>query len=136
MAEKTDEPEFITLEKLLEETSGMLQKRLYVVFTVPEPGMAAKIDEMTSEHLDFQVELERKGIMFAAGPFLNSDEKTLPEEGMIIYRAKSLAEARNIADSDPMHSSGARSYTIRPWVLNEGRINLSVSLSRGTFSFD
>lgn len=136
MTEKTDEPVLGTLESLLEDTSGMLQKRLYVVFTVPSPGMQEKIAEMTEKHLQYQVELEQKGIMFAAGPFLNRDEKTMPEEGMIIYRAKSLAEARQIAEADPMHSAGARAYTIRPWVLNEGKINISIELSNGTFSFD
>jgi uncharacterized protein YciI len=130
------EKQVITLEQLLKETEGMLHKRLYVVFTVPAPGKEALIEEVTPEHLEFQVDLERRGIMFAAGPFLNHDEKTAPEEGMIIYRAGSLQAARDIADSDPMHSSGARTYTIRPWMVNEGGFKLSVSFSDGRYSFD
>ena len=38
---------------------------------------------------------------------------------MVIIRAGSLAEAKEIAASDPMHASGARSYTVRPWLVNE-----------------
>ncbi len=136
MTAPTGENQVTTLEQLLRETEGMLHKRLYVIFTKPAPGMEARIEEVTPEHLAFQVELERTGIMFAAGPFLNQDEKTAPEEGMIIYRAESLQAAQEIADSDPMHSSGARTYTIRPWLVNEGGFKLSVSFSEGKFKLD
>ena len=49
--------------------------------------------------------------------------------GMIIYRAESLDAARALADADPMHQSGARSYTMRRWMINEGSFNLNVGLS-------
>jgi uncharacterized protein YciI len=49
--------------------------------------------------------------------------------GMIVYRAESLEAARALADGDPMHKSGARSYTLRRWMINEGSLNLSVGLS-------
>jgi uncharacterized protein YciI len=130
------ENQVTTLEQLLKETEGMLHKRLYVIFTKPVPGNEALIEEVTPEHLEFQVKLEEKGIMFAAGPFLNQDEETAPEEGMIIYRAASLQAARDIADADPMHSSGARTYIVRPWLVNEGGFNLSVRFSNGSFELD
>mgnify|MGYP001217715574 FL=1 len=53
---------------------------------------------------------------------------------MVIIRANSLSEAKEIAASDPMHKSGARSFTVRPWLLNEGTINLSVNYSKGSFT--
>jgi hypothetical protein len=49
--------------------------------------------------------------------------------GLIIYRADSLGAARALAEGDPMHRSGARTYTLRRWMINEGSINLSVGLS-------
>ena len=50
---------------------------------------------------------------------------------MVIIRAASLAEAREIAASDPMHSSGARSFTVRPWLMNEGTVTIKISYSDG-----
>ena len=39
--------------------------------------------------------------------------------------------ARALADADPMHARGARTYTLRRWLVNEGSLNLSVGLSTG-----
>lgn len=49
--------------------------------------------------------------------------------GLIVYRAESLGAARKIAEADPMHRSGARSFTIRRCLVNEGSLNVSVRLS-------
>ena len=49
--------------------------------------------------------------------------------GMIVYRAASMDEARSIADADPMHTSGARTYVLRKWLINEGSLSLNVGLS-------
>ena len=49
--------------------------------------------------------------------------------GLIIYRAPSLEAARALAENDPMHSSGTRSFSIRRWLVNEGSISVNVKLS-------
>ena len=120
----------IPAQEVINACDGMLRKRLYVVFTTPtnglEPVMAA-----LKEHLAFQVELESKGIMFGAGPFWTEDEKEWKGDGMVVIRANSMAEANEIAASDPMHKSGARSYTIRPWLLNEGTVTVKITYSNG-----
>jgi len=46
-------------------------------------------------------------------------------------RAGSLAEAKAIAASDPMHTRSARSYTVRPWLLNEGTVMVKLTYSDG-----
>ena len=109
---------------------GVLNKQFYVVFTSPANGMGPVMENL-GEHLAFQESLEAKGIMFAAGPFASDDESTWDGEGMVIIRAGSLDEARQIADSDPMHKSGARTYRLRPWVMNEGSFNLRITYSDG-----
>ena len=86
------------------------------------------------EHLKFQVSLEEKGIMFGAGPFWEDNEIDWGGEGMVIIRANSLSEAKEIAATDPMHKSGARSFTVKPWLLNEGTVNLSINYSNGNFT--
>ena len=121
----------ITKDDILEASKGMLQKQLYVVFTKPTNGMGPVMENI-KPHLDFQVELEEKGIMFGAGPFWADNESDWHGEGMVIIRARSLAEARDIAASDPMHSSGARSFEVRPWLLNEGTVTLKVRYSDGS----
>lgn len=124
------EPE-IKAEDVLEASRGMLQKQLYVVLTTPAAGMGPVMANL-EEHLRFQVSLEERGIMFGAGPFWTDDEEGWQGEGMVIIRAGSLAEARAIAASDPMHASGARTFKVRPWLLNEGTITFKVRYSDGS----
>ncbi len=115
---------------ILKACEAMLRKQLYVVFTKPTNGMEPVMANL-KEHLDFQIDLERRGIMFGAGPFWNDAEDAWEGEGMVIIRAASLADARAIAASDPMHKAGARSYTVRPWLLNEGSITVKMTYSDG-----
>jgi len=109
---------------------GLLAKQLYVVLTKHTGGMEA-VKENLQEHLKYQLELEASGAMFAAGPFADDEEQEWEGEGMVILRADSLEEARSMAANDPMHKSGARTFRLRPWMLNEGSITLKVTYSDG-----
>lgn len=120
----------IPVKDILQACEGMLRKQLYVVFTKPTQGLEPIMANL-KEHLDFQIDLERRGIMFGAGPFWNDTEDAWEGEGMVIIRAGSLAEAKAIAASDPMHKSGARSYSVRPWLLNEGTVTVKLTYSDG-----
>ncbi len=120
----------VTREDLLEASKGMLQKQMYVYFTTPTNGMGPVMENLEA-HLKFQVELEKKGVMFGAGPHWTDDEKRWEGDGMVIIRAGSLAEAKKIAASDPMHASGARSFTVRPWLMNEGAVTIKLTYSDG-----
>jgi len=106
---------------------GLLAKRLYVIQTAP----AGPMEDNLQDHLAYQLELERKGIMFAAGPFADDGEAHWEGEGMVIIRAADIEAARKIAAEDPMHKSGARKCRVRPWLLNEGSITLKVTYSNG-----
>ncbi len=110
------------------EEIGVLAKKLYVVFTSPANGLGPVMENL-DEHLAHQHEIEQNGTMFAAGPFATDDESQWLGEGMVIIRANSLAEAEQIAAKDPMHASGARTYRIRPWLMNEGKISVRVTYS-------
>lgn len=120
----------IPASDILNACEGMLRKQLYVVFTSPTKGMDS-VMAVIKEHLAYQMDLEKRGIMFGAGPFWNDREDSWEGEGMIILRAGSLAEAKAIAAQDPMHQSGARSYTVRPWLLNEGTVTVRLTYSDG-----
>lgn len=120
----------VTKKDILEKTPQMLQKQLYVVHTRPTNGLGPVMENI-GPHLEFQVKIEQEGIMFAAGPLWADDENTWEGEGMVVIRADNLAHARQIAATDPMHASGARSFTVRPWLVNEGGFSVRVTFSDG-----
>jgi uncharacterized protein len=121
----------LTPEQMLER---MLRKQFWVVITkaVKPPE---EVRKQMKAHLDYQIGIEKKGIMYGAGPAIPPGASA-PAFGLIIIRAKDEAEARRIADADPMHSSGARTYELYSWSLNEGRISVTLDFSDQTFRFD
>ena len=48
---------------------------------------------------------------------------------MYILRADSEGEARAIMAEEPLHKRGMRTFTLREWSLNQGRITLQVDFS-------
>ena len=114
---------------------SLLAKQLYVVFSDPTNGISpvmASIDP----HVEYQTRLEMDGTMFAAGPLATEDESSWTGEGMFVYRASSIAEARGFAEADPMHQSGARTFRVRPWLLNEGTFSVRLFYSGGSPRID
>jgi uncharacterized protein len=109
-------------------------KKLWVILVTDVPGGRASEPDAGRRHLAHQVDLEKRGIMFGAGPVTDPSGKH--EYGMIIVRADSADEAKRIAESDPMQSEGRRTYTLHEWTLNEGRIGLTMDYSDGTFKMN
>ena len=109
----------------------MLSKRLWVVTTtaVAPPEELSKVLEA---HLQHQIRIEKEGILFGAGPLSHPDGKPTGM-GMIILRADSEADARRIADQDPFHAKGLRTYTLQQWSLDEGRLNITIDYSDQTY---
>jgi len=112
------------------EEHNLLAKRLYVVFSEPTDGIGP-IMENLDPHVAHQTRLELDGTMFAAGPLATDDEQSWAGDGMFVYRADSIAQARSYAEADPMHRAGARSFRVRPWLLNEGTLNVQLFYSGG-----
>jgi uncharacterized protein YciI len=112
------------------EERGLLAKRLYLVIAEPTGGKEPILANL-DDHLAYQNKLEEEGIMFAAGPLADDAEQEWRGSGMFIYRAESRAEAVKLAEADPMHASGARSFTVRPWLLNEGTFSVRLYYSGG-----
>jgi uncharacterized protein YciI len=122
-----------TAERIKALTKGLLGRRLYVIHTTPNVSRE-ELDRLLPEHLEHQIRLEKAGVMFAAGPMTNPDGT--PAGGLIVIRAKDFAEAKAIADSDPFHKSGLRSYTLRCWTVNEGSYGLRVNYSDQTVTIE
>lgn len=106
-----------------------LNKAMYLVVT--RPVRSPEIAKRLVDHLNHQIELEKRGIMFAAGP-LYPRGSDVPEAGMFVLRANSFEEADEICKTDPLHAAGLRTYTIQKWVLNEGSLTFTVNYSDQT----
>jgi len=106
----------------------LLGLQLWVIETIPEDRDI--ISETMEQHIRYQLKLERDGIMFAAGPIFGADAQRPDGNGLIVIRADDAYQARTIADADPMHASGARSYRLRQWLVNEGSFTVTVPFSR------
>lgn len=123
----------LPVKDVMQASSRMLQKQLYAIFTTPTGAIEPILANM-EEHLAFQVSLEKEGILYAAGPMWSDDEQTWDGDGLVVVRAGSRAEAASIAERDPMHKSGARKFTVRPWMINEGTVTIRLDSSSQTFS--
>jgi len=97
----------------------------------PRPVRSPEIAKLLPDHLAHQVDLERRGIMFAAGP-LYSRDSNVPEAGMFVLRAGSFEEAEAIANSDPLHRAGLRTFTLQKWRVNEGSVTITFNFSDQT----
>ena len=107
---------------------GALAFELYVVETrlCKSPQEA---QEILPKHLEYQKKMEDEGKLMLAGPLSDSSGEEMSGSGLIIYRASSMDEAMEFANNDPMHVLGAREFTLRRWLVNEGSITLSVGLA-------
>ena len=110
---------------------GALALELYVVHSTPAKA-PEDVKASLPDHLAYQARLERLGQLAFAGPMSDESGDHMQGMGLIIYRADSLEAARKLAEEDPMHKSGARSFVLRRWLINEGSLTLTVGLSTGT----
>jgi uncharacterized protein len=113
--------------------AGLLHKELYIAVTEPLGGPG--LSEHLEAHIHGQIEMERKHILFGAGP-LQDEGKDKPTRGMFIIRAKSFEDARKILDGDVFHNKGLRKYKLYRWSLNEGSINVTINYSDQTAKID
>lgn len=109
---------------------GALACELFVVVSTPVAASEV-VRRHLPDHLVYQANQEAAGALVFAGPMSDLTGETMEGLGMIVYRAASMEEARQIAEADPMHASGARSFTLRRWLLNEGSLRLEIGLSGG-----
>ncbi len=107
---------------------GALALELYAVESTPV-GSPEAVKESLPAHLAYQAKLEAAGKLALAGPMSDASGELMQGTGLIIYRAESLEEARQLAEDDPMHAAGARTFSLRRWLVNEGSLQLSVGLS-------
>ena len=119
--------------KVEAKSRGALALELYAAHSTPAKA-PEDVKAVLPDHLAYQANLERAGSLAFAGPMSDETGDHMHGIGLIIYRAESLEAARALAEADPMHKSGARSFILRRWMINEGSFTLSVGLSTGVNS--
>ncbi len=114
--------------KAIAQSRGALALELFVVQSTPQRAPDV-LKATLHDHLAYQKSMEAQGALVLAGPLSDESGELMEGHGLIIYRAASFEEAKAFADADPMHKRGARTYTLRRWLVNEGSLNVTLSLS-------
>lgn len=92
--------------------------------TINDPTKLAPVALL---HYQWIIGLEKQGKVFASGPLFSPDGKQ--GAGMTVFRVASFEEAEKHAEEDPFVSSGAVTYDLQKWQINEGRLNITVDFS-------
>lgn len=114
-------------KRLLE---GMLNKPLYAVFR--KPADLSKFSSLLEDHLRWAIQCEKKGVLFASGPFVKEGGVPGAAGGMSILRAASEPEALDILSSDPFIREGVYTIEVKKWMLMEGGFSVTLHLSDKT----
>jgi uncharacterized protein YciI len=108
----------------------MWQKNYYVMTrSIRDP---LKIQSALLEHYQWMIQMEKKDLVFASGPLIQSDGSQ--GVGMTVWRVGSFEDAERLAEQDPFVSNGGVDYVIQRWQINEGRVNVSVDFSDQTYT--
>jgi uncharacterized protein YciI len=116
----------------------LLREQCYVCWMTPTdapppPGKTAA--DIRTEHFAYLLELERSGVLFAAGPFVDEDG-VRHGAGMLLIRAATRTEAEAIAYAEPYTKAGMRKMDLTPWQRNEGSLNLRIRFADGVVEID
>jgi len=109
---------------------AMLNKPLYVALR--KPGELARMPELLEAHLHWMIAAERRGELFASGPFTDDESAPGSLGGLSIVRAASASHAKDILSCDPFVKEGVVTIDIKKWLLMEGGFSVSVRLSDQT----
>jgi uncharacterized protein YciI len=112
--------------------AGMLKKPLFVVLRKPRD--LSRLAELLEAHLMWAIVAEKRGELFASGPFVSAHASPGELGGMSILRAADEAEALGIVQADPFIANGLYDVEIRKWLLMEGGLTVHVSFSDQRYS--
>src|ERR1700716_3660834 len=80
----------------------------------PPPAAVPSREELAARHHAYIDDLDAKGLLVGAGPFLD-DTGNRFGTGMIIIRAATRGEAETIANQEPYILHGVRRLKLVPW---------------------
>lgn len=110
----------------------MIKRDFYVMFRrVVDP---AKLKPAMLAHYRWIIGLEKQGVVFLSGPVFRQDGS--PGVGMTVFRAADFAAAEALGAGDPFVSSGAATFNVERWQINEGRVTVAVDFSDQTYTVE
>ena len=113
--------------------SALLQRDYWLIRSTPmESTTAADVAHGAGEHVQWLLGLEARGIVVMSGPLL-SGPGVRPGAGITVVRADTEDDAVAIGNADPFVLSGLRTFEVFRWRVNEGTIDVRISLGTGTF---
>lgn len=113
------------MEKVNSLKEKMWKKQYFLMSRkLEDPG---RIPPVMLDHYEWMIGMEKSGTVFLSGPVFEADGKQ--GVGLTIFRAESWEAAEEFAKSDPFVSSGAVSFQIQKWQINEGRVTVQVDFS-------
>jgi len=117
------------------EFSGLLGRDYWLILSTPTAGTDQEVIEThVREHVRWLLRLERDGVLFLSGPLL-SGPGTGPGSGATVIRAADQDAARSVAERDPFVRAGLRTFTVYRWRLNEGCVDVRISLGTATYEW-
>jgi uncharacterized protein len=103
---------------------GRQEAKYYVIFlhSIPERPLSPEVVNLHAAHL---AELDDDGKLVMAGP--------LPElsGGLIVLRIGSVAEAKAIAEEDPLVRGAYQTYELRTWLMSNQQNNYRPNIEPG-----
>ena len=115
-------------ERIAQLTQKMLRRKSFAVLSQPSPT-PEKLKAFIPAHLEYMIGLEKRGVLFASGPLSDGTAGPPNGAGLTILRVASAAEARALADADPLVANRLRTYELKEWTLMEGTLGLRINLS-------
>jgi uncharacterized protein YciI len=115
-------------QRIAELTQKMLRRKLYAVLSLPSPT-PEKLKPLLPAHLEYMIDLEKRGLLFASGPLSDGGAGPPNGAGLTILRATNAQEARALAEADPFVTNGLRTFELKEWIVMEGSIGLKINLS-------
>ena len=127
-----------TQQRLEKISKNLSREQCYLIMMRPAknpPKPPISLPEIRIKHHEYLVEMEKNGVLFAAGPLRDEHEPSLGH-GLLIFRAKTSEEAREFAMLEPYTRYGLKNIEIIPWQRNEGGLTLNLRLAEGILEID
>jgi uncharacterized protein len=114
---------------------ALLARDYWLIRSQPlEETSTADIERVAGEHIAWLLKLEAAGLVFLSGP-LTSGPGVAPGSGITVLRAGSADEAAEIAAADPFVTAGLRTFEVFGWRVNEGSVQIGLSLGTGRYTW-
>src|ERR1700722_6642401 len=104
---------------------GHQEAKYYLIFlhSIPERPLSAQVVDLHAAHL---AELDNSGKLVMAGPLVER------AGGLLVLRVANAAEAKTIADEDPMIRGAYQTYELGTWLMSNRQNDYRPNIQPGS----